>query len=377
MGRHRRYRRAPAGPRWPPAGARRAARPHWATVTVTRVPAVRCARESLGAIGRMMIAAGVLILLFVAYQLWGTGLHTAQAQDELASRVRGPAGAARPSSPATPPRRRRRTATTSAPTTTLAATGAAPDRRALPPPEPGDAHRHHPDPADRRRLLHRRGRRPAAGCKEGPGHYPDAAARPGRQRRPRRPPHHLRRPVQPHRRARAGRPDHRSRPCRARSPTRCCPSAVPRRRRAQPSGHRIVAPDADRDPRPGQGRQPAHADGLPPEVQRRASASSSSPSSCRNPAPPTDAARGGGRRRLGHRRRLDRGPRRRRPAGARAPAIALVRRRPSASGSSPGSPPGGGRLAQGARATSSGRPIFFVVLFLAFENINQLLPAGY
>ena len=35
----------------------------------------------LGAIGRVMITAGVLILLFVAYQLWGTGLHTRQAQD--------------------------------------------------------------------------------------------------------------------------------------------------------------------------------------------------------------------------------------------------------------------------------------------------------
>ena len=33
----------------------------------------------------MMIRAGVLILLFVAYQLWGTGLHTSQAQDELST----------------------------------------------------------------------------------------------------------------------------------------------------------------------------------------------------------------------------------------------------------------------------------------------------
>jgi sortase A len=32
----------------------------------------------------MMIRAGVLILLFVVYQLWGTGIHTAQAQDDLA-----------------------------------------------------------------------------------------------------------------------------------------------------------------------------------------------------------------------------------------------------------------------------------------------------
>ena len=37
----------------------------------------------LGAIGRAMITAGVLILLFVAYQLWGTGIRTAQAQNDL------------------------------------------------------------------------------------------------------------------------------------------------------------------------------------------------------------------------------------------------------------------------------------------------------
>src|SRR5690606_31749873 len=37
----------------------------------------------LGAIGRVCIAAGVLILLFVAYQLWGTGLREAQAQRAL------------------------------------------------------------------------------------------------------------------------------------------------------------------------------------------------------------------------------------------------------------------------------------------------------
>jgi sortase A len=37
----------------------------------------------LGAVGRTFITAGVLILLFVAYQLWGTGLRTAQAQDDL------------------------------------------------------------------------------------------------------------------------------------------------------------------------------------------------------------------------------------------------------------------------------------------------------
>ena len=37
----------------------------------------------LGAIGRACITAGVLILLFVAYQLWGTGIREAQAQNRL------------------------------------------------------------------------------------------------------------------------------------------------------------------------------------------------------------------------------------------------------------------------------------------------------
>lgn len=37
----------------------------------------------LGAIGRTCITAGVLILLFVVYQLWGTGIREAQAQNRL------------------------------------------------------------------------------------------------------------------------------------------------------------------------------------------------------------------------------------------------------------------------------------------------------
>ena len=37
----------------------------------------------LGAVGRVCITAGVLILLFVVYQLWGTGIRTAQAQRGL------------------------------------------------------------------------------------------------------------------------------------------------------------------------------------------------------------------------------------------------------------------------------------------------------
>ena len=37
----------------------------------------------LGGIGRVLITAGVLILLFVVYQLWGTGIREAQAQNRL------------------------------------------------------------------------------------------------------------------------------------------------------------------------------------------------------------------------------------------------------------------------------------------------------
>ena len=39
----------------------------------------------LGAFGRFFITSGVVILLFVAYQLWGTGLQEAAAQGDLAS----------------------------------------------------------------------------------------------------------------------------------------------------------------------------------------------------------------------------------------------------------------------------------------------------
>src|SRR6478609_1743146 len=44
--------------------------------------------RAIGAVGRMMIRIGVLILLFVAYQLWGTGLHTSRAQDDLQQEFR-------------------------------------------------------------------------------------------------------------------------------------------------------------------------------------------------------------------------------------------------------------------------------------------------
>ncbi|MFN8018094.1 MAG: class E sortase [Acidimicrobiales bacterium] len=38
----------------------------------------------LGGVGRTLITCGTLILLFVAYQLWGTGLQASKSQDQLA-----------------------------------------------------------------------------------------------------------------------------------------------------------------------------------------------------------------------------------------------------------------------------------------------------
>src|SRR5688572_19383903 len=42
-------------------------------------------RRIVAGIGRTCIASGVLILLFVAYQLWGTGLAESRSQDRLRS----------------------------------------------------------------------------------------------------------------------------------------------------------------------------------------------------------------------------------------------------------------------------------------------------
>jgi sortase A len=40
-------------------------------------------RRSIAAVGRALVTLGLLILLFVAYQLWGTGIWTARAQTQL------------------------------------------------------------------------------------------------------------------------------------------------------------------------------------------------------------------------------------------------------------------------------------------------------
>lgn len=79
-------------------------------------------RWALSALGAVFTATGVLIFLFVAYQLWGTGLYTARAQSDLKAEFESRAG----EQPAPPPPA----------TTTTAASAALPDP---PPPPPGEA----------------------------------------------------------------------------------------------------------------------------------------------------------------------------------------------------------------------------------------------
>ncbi|HEX7443467.1 MAG TPA: class E sortase [Acidimicrobiales bacterium] len=82
----------------------------------------------LGAVGRLMIRVGAVILLFVVYQLWGTGIHTAQAQDDLARQFKAQQSALTTPSTTTP------TTGTDGPGATIAppTPGAT-----LPAPEPG------------------------------------------------------------------------------------------------------------------------------------------------------------------------------------------------------------------------------------------------
>jgi sortase A len=74
-------------------------------------------RSALSALGAILTGAGVLILLFVAYQLWGTGIQTAQAQRHLSAQFDELINHGESTSPAT---------TTTPPTTAGVATTAGP-----------------------------------------------------------------------------------------------------------------------------------------------------------------------------------------------------------------------------------------------------------
>ena len=40
-------------------------------------------RRTVNATGRVLVTVGTLLLLFVAYQLWGTGIYEAREQSRL------------------------------------------------------------------------------------------------------------------------------------------------------------------------------------------------------------------------------------------------------------------------------------------------------
>jgi len=101
----------------------------------------------VGGLGRVLVALGVLILGFVAYQLWGTGIQAARAQDSLEREFEQSLGSTVPPTTApstsappttTPPSTLpgETTVATTAPPTTPPTTTAPPSR---PEYEPGDA----------------------------------------------------------------------------------------------------------------------------------------------------------------------------------------------------------------------------------------------
>jgi sortase A len=84
-------------------------------------------RRFLGATGRVLITGGVLLLLFVAYQLWGTGIYEARAQDRLKDDFREQLARTKATTTTTAP------PSTTEPPPTVATTAAAADT-----PEPAD-----------------------------------------------------------------------------------------------------------------------------------------------------------------------------------------------------------------------------------------------
>jgi sortase A len=80
--------------------------------------------RTLGGLGRTLISAGVLLLLFVVYQLWGTGVRTEAAQNALRDDFQS--------------RKAELHQISGAPSTTPGATGAASTAASVPPPRIGE-----------------------------------------------------------------------------------------------------------------------------------------------------------------------------------------------------------------------------------------------
>ncbi|MGH9001303.1 MAG: class E sortase [Acidimicrobiia bacterium] len=109
-------------------------------------------RAALSVVGALLTGTGVLILLFVAYQLWGTGIYAAQAQDDLRDDF------------AEQLAELKTTTTTSSPTPVTFPV-------ALPPPLPGDAVAQIKVPKIDLDWMVGEGVT-ASHLRDGPGHYP-------------------------------------------------------------------------------------------------------------------------------------------------------------------------------------------------------------
>ena len=139
-------------------------------------------RWVVGGIGRTLITLGLLMFGFVAYQLWGTGIQTAQAQRELSAQFEKLVEPAdRPRRPAPRPPRRRPpqrarppAAPSTATTTTVESTTTTAPARALAQPVPADGE------AVARLEIPRMGLNrivvegaTAGDLAKGPGHFPE------------------------------------------------------------------------------------------------------------------------------------------------------------------------------------------------------------
>src|SRR5438552_2508766 len=119
-------------------------------------------RRVIAFIGRSLITLGILLLLFVAYQLWGTGIYESRAQGDLKSEFRS---LLRTSPTAS--------SSTTGPTTTT--TGPAPTTTTAPPPVslPSDgsavAHLVIPKISLDKFVVEGVG---VSDLRKGPGHYP-------------------------------------------------------------------------------------------------------------------------------------------------------------------------------------------------------------
>jgi sortase A len=138
-------------------------------------------RFYVGTLGKVLLCTGLLVLAFVAYQLWGTGIQAAQAQKDLEDEFEEALAAASTTPPTTPATTAPPTSTGGSTVPTTAPATTAPPTTSAPAPMVQEG-----DPLARLEI-------PAIGVdwivvagvrvedlQRGPGHYPDTP-RPGQE----------------------------------------------------------------------------------------------------------------------------------------------------------------------------------------------------